>query len=113
MSIPSDYLSVAKTNEAVFRAVLRDLKANRAKRPMGHYVPPDLDTESPVDALFEKYSAGSRYGVFTIEDFEITGEEALISFADIATLSGGGASLVYSISGDEVTYVRAAGVMMS
>lgn len=33
-----NYYQIARENEEVFRNVLRDLKANRAKRPMGSYV---------------------------------------------------------------------------
>lgn len=113
MQIRPDYLSVAKANETMFRNILRDLKANRRNRPGGRYVPQDLETEAPLDEIFAKYSLGKRYGIFTICDFEVSDEIAVIHFQDIAILSGGGASLVYSISGDEAQYLRPELVMMS
>ncbi|MDO8408156.1 MAG: hypothetical protein Q7S95_02890 [bacterium] len=112
---PADtgYFEAARTHEAIFRNVLRDMKTNKQKRPMGIFIPEDLDTESSLEAIFEKYSKGERYGTFTISDFAIEGDVASIQFQDIATLSGGGAGLVYNVFGDTVTYQKLSFVMMS
>ena len=112
MDVP-DYLQVAKNNEAVFRNILRDLRDNRKQRPMGIYVPEDLETEAELEIIFEKYSSGNRYGIFTITDFVVEDEVATIGLEDIAALSGGGASLIYSVNGDTVKYLKPEIVMMS
>jgi len=104
-----DYFETARANEAVFRNILRNLaKGNRA------YVPRNLETELPLEELFDKYSRGNRYGIFTITDFRISSTGvAVISYEDIATLSGGGATLSYKISGEQVTYAGVECVVMS
>ena len=110
-----NYLDIAKQNEAVFRSILRDLKENRDKRPMGHYIPTDLDTESPIDELFKKYSKGDRFGIFTITGFDIKDNKAIISFRNIAVMSGGGAVLGYSINNKtgSAKYIKKLFSMMS
>jgi hypothetical protein len=99
-----DYFPVAQAHESVFRNVLRDLVANRAKRPGGMFVPKDLDPEAPLATLYEKYSTGDRQGIFSISGFTVVGEVSTISFEDVAPLSGGGASLTYCIKGESVEY---------
>jgi hypothetical protein len=117
MRIVRDYLNTAKENEAVFRSILRDLKNNRKTRPMGMYVPESLQTEAPLEEIFRLYSEGRRYGIFSICDFGIerVGNEtfAIISFQDVACLSGGGATLRYAVNNKEASYLKAEGVMMS
>jgi hypothetical protein len=108
-----NYLSIAQSHETVFRNILRDLQCNRAKRPGGTFFPEDLNSEEPLETLYEKYSTGDRRGVFTITDFTVEGSRATFTFADIATLSGGGAGLVYDIKGEEVEYHGPLFVMMS
>lgn len=108
-----NYLPQAKANEAVFRNILRDLKNNSEKRPNGLYVPEDIETEASIDDIFAKYTLGSRFGIFTILDFTIENGEATIDFENVACLSGGGACLRYSISGEAVSYLRADSTMMS
>jgi len=102
----NDYLSIAKQNEQVFRNVLRDLRQNRAKRPMSDYIPPNLETEASLEDIFKMYSTGNRYGIFTICDFSRPNQNTvLISFKDTAVMSGGGAELEYLVRQDNsVTY---------
>ena len=96
-----DYYQTARENEAVFRNMLKDLRDNRENRPMGIYVPKDLETEAELDGLFEKYSEGHRQGRFTILNFKKpTEDSASISFEDVAILSGGGAELEYKVNED-------------
>ncbi|MFA6227710.1 MAG: hypothetical protein WC668_00815 [Patescibacteria group bacterium] len=109
----SNYLQTAKDNEAVFRSILRDLRDNRTVRPMGLFVPEDLDTEAELEKLFAKYSSGNRYGIFTITNFQVKEGFATIAFQDIAFLSGGGASLKYSVDGNDVQYLEPEFTMMS
>lgn len=111
--IRNNYLPTAKENEVIFRNILRDLKVNRSRRPGGCYIPKDLDTEASLEVIFEKYSAGSRYGIFTITDFEVSGTTAHISFQNVAPLSGGGAELMYLRVGNCVKYFKSDGVFMS
>lgn len=107
------YLSVAYAHEAVFRSILRDLMANRVKRPGGIYVPEDLNPEEPLATVYEKYSTGDRHGFFCITDFTVVGEIATISFENIAPLSGGGAGLMYRIKGEQAEYQSPSFVLMS
>lgn len=108
-----NYFQVAKDNEGVFRNILRDMKDNREQRPMGFYVPKDLETEAELETIFGKYSSGDRFGIFTITDFIIEDDVATIEFEDLAVLSGGGAELRYSVNGDAVKYLGSGFVMMS
>ena len=54
-----DYYHIARENEAVFRNVLRDLRDQRAHRPMGCIVPSDLESDARLERIFEKYYLGS------------------------------------------------------
>jgi len=97
-----DYYQVARENEDVFRNVLRDLRDHRTERPMGSYVPQDLETEANIDEIFRKYSEGMRTGRFTIMNFTRPDKtKATISFQNIAILSGGGAELCYLVKEDD------------
>lgn len=109
------YFDTARKHEAVFRNVLRDLKNNRNQRPMGIYVPEDLETEADLEVIFEKYSHGVRYGRFTITNFQVDliQKTIIIEFSDVACLSGGGAGLRYLIKGDSVEYQEPEYIMMS
>ncbi len=97
-----NYYQTAIENEDIFRNVLRDLRDNRKERPMGAYVPEDLETEANLQDIFTKYSGGYRYGKFTIILFSrlTTDNLARIIFQDIACLSGGGADLEYVVNPD-------------
>jgi len=107
-----DYRSIAQTSEAVFRNVLRDMKTNRGKRPMGAYIPVDLETEATIEDFFEKYSAGNRHGKFTICDFKRpTKDSAVVAFEDVACLSGGGVELEYLVNPDESVQYRKPGIV--
>ncbi len=102
-----DYYKTARENEDIFRNVLKDLKENRTERPMGSLVPEDLDVESKLDDLFEKYSEGNRRGIFTILNFTKPDKQsATIMFEDVAVLSGGGAELEYKIKKDNSVEYR-------
>jgi hypothetical protein len=97
-----DYLPVAKEYEAVFRKVLTDLRDNREERPQGHLVPENLNADLPLEELFEMYSAGERAGIFTILNFERPQpDSAILSFEDVAFMSGGGAVLEYLVNKDD------------
>ena len=109
------YYQAARENEAVFRNLLRDLRDNRAKRPMGHFIPEDLNPEATLDEIFQKYSEGQRFGRFTITTFTRPKiDTATIGFQDIAPISGGGATLEYLVKEDNsVEYQKPAFTMMS
>lgn len=110
----TDYRKEASAHEDVFRKVLTDLKEHRAERPMGHFVPEDLDTTASIDEIFERYSKGVRHGIFTILNFSVEGDTASISFKDVAPLSGEGGELKYKIDEDRnVQYNGTGWVMMS
>ncbi len=110
-----DYFETARENEDVFRNILRDLRDNKAKRPMGLYIPKNLEIEGNLEDIFQRYSKGERYGIFTITSFKMpTRDTAFIEFQDIATLSGGGAELEYLVNQDNsVEYKKPGTVMMS
>ncbi len=110
-----DYYETARENEEVFRNVLRDLRDNRGKRPMGIYVPENLETEASLGEIFQRYSEGHRMGRFTITSFSRPEEaRATIGFKDVAFLSGGGAELEYLINDDNsVKYEKPVFTMMS
>lgn len=110
-----DYFQIARENEEVFRNVLRDLKGNRGIRPMGMYIPQDLDTEASLDEIFGKYSRGERSGRFRITSFSRPEKsKATIGFDDVVPLSGGGAELEYLVNEDKsVKYEKPVFVMMS
>lgn len=114
MSRRIEYLQTAIANEEVFRNILNDLKTNRASRPMGIYVPEDIDTSLGLEELYKKYSEGNRRGIFTISGFRIEDNIAIFRFEDVAFLSGGGASLKYNVYDDKtVKYLEPEFVMMS
>jgi hypothetical protein len=103
----SGFPETAREYEEIFRAILRDLKMNRDERPMGCYVPKNLETEASLGIIMAKYTTGEEgYGIFTILDFDVNEGEAMIKFSKIACLSGGGATLIYNIEGKEVKYSR-------
>lgn len=95
-----NYLEDAKKHEEVFRNILRNLKIR----------PESLDPESPLEQIFEKYSTGSRYGIWTILDFKrgpsdeglakLSDNEALFASEDIACLSGSGRVDKYKVKPD-------------
>ena len=111
MLIVQNYLPIARANEAVFRNILRDLKDQR--RP---YVPENLETEAPLEEIFQRYSSESvRFQKFTISNFTVSEKDktAKIAFGDVGFLSGGGATLQYLVDGDSVKYLKPVSVFMS
>ena len=99
--IKQDYYQNARANETVFRNILRDLKLNRSKRPMGSYIPEDLETEAPLQLILQQYSEGQMIGKFTILNFFISdANTAQLSFQNVAPLTGGGAELEYRVKED-------------
>ncbi len=112
-----DYFEIAQKNEPIFRSILRDLRDNNKKLPriISMIVPSDLDTESKLETLFEKYSYNERTGKFTITNFTRPSKNyATITVQDVAPLSGGGASLGYIINPDSsVKYKENLGVWLS
>lgn len=131
MKILNNYLPVAKEHEAIFRNVLRDIK-NRwdwgYKRSVG------LNTNAPLEKIFNKHSTGNRHGKWTLlgfvmgpqcisgykvldrrgrvtqvlsPDWFLEPGQLLISHEDIATLSGQGQTDLYEINEDgTVRFVR-------
>jgi len=97
---PQDYYQTARENETVFRNILRDLRDNRERRPMGIYIP-NIKTELPLEEIFKEYSQGNRIGKFTINKFTREKDNATITFSNISVLSGGGAKLEYLVKEDE------------
>jgi hypothetical protein len=96
-----DYRPIVLANEAVFRNILRDMRGDEKRRPRSKYIPQDLETEAAINVLFEKYSTGNRYGRFSITDFSMPSKDsAIIVFADVACMSGGGGKLEYSVKPD-------------
>lgn len=110
----TDYRPIAQANEAVFRNILRDMRGDDKRRPRSLYIPEDLETEAAFDVLFEKYSAGERYGRFSITDFSMPSKDsAVIAFADVACMSGGGGELEYIVKPDgSVEFKRTLGAFM-
>ena len=113
-----DYLETAREHEELFRNVLRDM------RQRSSICPKDFNPDEPVEKIFEKYSTGRRYGIFTICDFavgpvntglvELAEKEALIDVEDIACMSGHGYSLVYEFNEDDsVRFKKKTNVRMS
>ena len=98
-----NYFDTARKNESIFRAIIKDLRDNSNKLPqmVGMIVPSDLDTESELEILLEKYSCGKRTGKFTITHFDKPSKDyANIIVKNEAPLSGGGIDLVYCINPD-------------
>lgn len=104
-----DYYKDARSHEAVFRAILRDVKTRV------NWVPNELNPEAELEEILRTYSEGNRYGIFTITDFKrgpdnvplltLKHNEARIGIKDVATLSGPEAILKYEVLDDKVKYV--------
>jgi|SRR3989344_7950986 len=112
--IKQNYYQNARENEEVFRNILNDMKLHRENRPLGFYIPVDLDVDLPIDDLFLKYSEGQRMRKFTILNFTRLGDIATLSFQDVAPLSGGGTELEYLVKPDNsVEFKKNGSVWMS
>jgi len=108
----TDYLSVAKQYEEVFRNVLRDLRLNGRPKLPAYSIPEVLGTEATLDDIFMKYSTGNRNGLFTICDFTRPAEDAAhIFIKNTAPLSGGGAELRYLVEKDNSVVFKRQGIV--
>ncbi len=98
----------AQQHEKVFRWILDDLKTQSHKRPMGFFIPEDLDTTSNIETIYSKYCEWVRNGIFTLLNFEILDNTtAEITFQDVAPLSWGWAVLQYNIQDDQsIEYIK-------
>jgi len=91
-----DFLKTAEENEGIFRAILEDLRNNRAERTMWWCVPDDLDTTSSIETLYQKYSWAND--IFTIFSFTLPDDKtAIIHFQWKLFRWCGGAKLQYTI----------------
>ena len=115
MKRANDYRPIVKANEAIFRNILRDMRGDEKRCTRSLFIPKDLETEASIDVLFEKYFTGNRYGIFSITDFSMPSKDsAIIAFADVACMSGGGGELEYSVNPDNsVEFKRTLGQFMS
>lgn len=103
MHLVRNYLDHARMHEEIFRNVLKDINKN--------FVKEGIDLKAPLEEIFQKYSAGDRYGKWTILDFkrgpynchilQINKNEAIISYQNIAILSGSGQIDKYLINPDD------------
>ncbi len=95
-----DYTDDARKHEQVFRNILSLLEAeSRGIKP-----------DTPLEEIFQRYSAGERHGKWTILDFRVgpfenmwtrlSESEALFASEDIASLSGSGRVDKYDIKPD-------------
>ncbi len=104
------YYETARKNENVFRNVLKDLRDNSEKRPVGFIIPKDLETEVEFNKLFEKHYERKRKGMFTITNFIRDKNIAGIVYQN----SGVGAELEYFVNEDNsVTYKESNGIFMN
>ena len=92
-----DFRETAVKNEDILRAILEDLKANRYERTMWWCVPEDLDTTSPIETIYQKYSLVDD--VFTILSFTVPDDKktAIIHFQWPLFAWCGDAKLQYTI----------------
>lgn len=104
MFLARDYRPVAIAHEEVFRNILRDLKQNSRERAGGTIIPLDLNTEAPLEEIYDTYSVGDRMGKFTIKHCTIEDGRAWFAFEVISGSSEKGAQLHYKIVGTDVRY---------
>ena len=99
--IEEDYLQIARENEPVFRAVLRDIRDNRKDRPLSEIIPENMDTDSPIEKICQTYShrPGSK---FSILYFRVRDDRAVIGLQDTVK----GSELGYKIGDNQsVQYI--------
>jgi hypothetical protein len=102
----NDYYKTARENESVFRNILRDINSNGQERPYNLFIPETLETELPLEEIFQKYSKGLRFRKFTITDFFSVADRASIFIQRYNVLSEEGCGLAYIINRDNsVKYV--------
>ena len=92
MKIKRNYIDCAKKNENIFRSIL-----DIYKKP---------HQELSIEQIYEKYSEGNRYGIWTILDF-IETEPNIFHFSseNIAILSGGGSIEKYTIEDGKLKHI--------
>ena len=79
MKVKQNYIECAKKNENIFRLILDKYKKEQEGLT--------------IEQIYEKYSEGRRYGIWTILDFkELEPNIFEFSSEDIAMLSGRGSS---------------------
>ena len=75
----SDYYSIARTHEKVFRGVLEDLRRNWEARPLKLRFPEDLDVEGDLEKIFDRVSRNQRKGFeFTVMNFRFPGQRTAV-----------------------------------
>jgi hypothetical protein len=100
MKVKQNYIECAKKNENIFRLILDEHK----KEHQG----------LTIEQIYEKYSDGRRYGIWTILDFkELEPNKFEFSSEDIAMLSGRGSSRKYTIEDGKLKYIGSGMVWMS
>ncbi|MEK6892672.1 MAG: hypothetical protein AABX07_00545 [Nanoarchaeota archaeon] len=90
MILQRDYLKDASKYESIFRAILRDF-ISRARH--NKIIPEEIDVESNLEELFRTYSSGERNGLFSILDFQVFNDRAIIAFENIDYHSKGGSGV--------------------
>ncbi len=103
------YFRAAHEHEEVFRGVLRDvqLRTDLAR---------SVDVEAPLDELLAVCYPSSAYGRFVVADFlvgpregsptmrwvsDMTPDESVIAYENVAAMSGGGEILKYTVAVDK------------
>lgn len=97
-----DWYRTAVENEDAFRAIYSKYRD-------------DLEPSDTIQDVYHMFSAGDRYGIWTILDF-VRNEDGTFIFSeeDIATLSGSGSDRVWKINENgEAVHVKNIGVWMS
>lgn len=104
----SNYFNATKDNEKIFIAILRELSANKNSGRQGASIVPELELNLNLHEIFRKYSTGDRNSKFTILNFFMEGDKAIISFEKMNNSrrgGGSGAMLRYTIiSNSEIKY---------
>ena len=107
MKLLKNYFTQAEKYESIYRALLKDLEDNRLQRPLGGIIPENLHISESLEKLFETFSSGNRNGKFTILDFQVNGEKAIIAYEciDRESMGGNGVEIIYKISeGSKAVY---------
>ncbi|MEK6883898.1 MAG: hypothetical protein AABY22_29985 [Nanoarchaeota archaeon] len=92
MKIRQNYIKVAKNNEVLFRLILD-------KYQVSHEF-------MSIEQIYEKYTEGNRYGIWTILDFKEK-EPNVFEFSqeNIATMSGRGGSEKYTLEDGKLKFI--------
>lgn len=80
----NNYIQIAKDHEMEFRAILNYLKIS--------------NENMTIEEIYNKYSTGNRYGIWTILDFKKVKTNVYeFTSEDVVTLSGQGESTQFTI----------------